>query len=281
MCGVVKDAQLGFYGPALNWFACRVANDPGSQLASWPLKTMDLLPDQLLVTRLLTAGRGKGSRWQRTCLVLRPFHAITRFALDYSTAEHPADIIIRTANDRLTRGDALDRNDAAYWATFQGANDRYVRMLRGVQYGSAFVAAVPRLDGDNQLPRMEILVPTATIETGEDPWPFVLRGMERVVTALDQTGFDVAAEHNMFSTEPKLDVLPRLIIKAHDTVKIWAAELLGRVQEYVGYHLAQYMKGKRARGIQVRPFNRHELEALYTQLRTERERMAGARRTAS
>jgi len=76
----------------------------------------------------------------------------------------------------------------------------------------------------------------------------------------------------------KLDVLPRLLLKAHDTVKIWAAELLGRVQEYVGYHLAHYTKKKRMRGIQVRPFTRTELEAFYAELRKERERQAGARR---
>lgn len=91
-------------------------------------------------------------------------------------------------------------------------------------------------------------------------------------------GFDVSSEHSMFLSEPKLDVLPRLLIKAHDTVKVWAAELLGRVQEYVGYHLARYAKGKRLLGVKVRPFTRAELQALHAQLRAERERRAGGGR---
>ena len=33
--------------------------------------------------------------------------------------------------------------------------------------------------------------------------------------AVSRLGFDVAAEHAMFMTEPKLDVLPRLLLKAH------------------------------------------------------------------
>lgn len=174
--------------------------------------------------------------------------------------------------------ESLDQDEALFWGNFQGANDPYVKMLRGVQYGSAFVATVPRLDNNNLLPRLELLVPSSTMEAGvEDPWPLTARLFSTAERALLQNGFDVAAEHSMFSSELKLDVLPRLLIKAHDTVKVWAAELLGRVQEYVGYHLAHYSKSKKARGVQVRPFSRQELEALYSQLRSDRERAAGAR----
>jgi hypothetical protein len=59
-------------------------------------------------------------------------------------------------------------------------------------------------------------------------------------------------------------------------VKIWAAELLSRVQEFIGYYLARYVKTKKFRGIKVRPFTRAELELLYSQLKRERELQAGA-----
>jgi hypothetical protein len=278
VCGVVKQSQLGFYAPVLNWYACRVAAKEGSQIQSWPLHSMNVLPDQLLVTRLLTAGRIKDGPWQRTCVVMRPFHAVTPYGINYSLAEHPADQILRQQRDKALSIESLDQDEAVFWSNFQGANDPYVKMLRGVQYANTFVAAVPRLDNNNLLPRLEALVPAATREDAEDPWPLTSKLLSRAYVAIAQTGFDVSAEHNMFSTELKLDVLPRLLIKAHDTVKIWAAELLGRVQEYVGYHLAQYTKSKKARGVQVRPFNRQELEALYEQLRSERERAAGAPR---
>ena len=118
-------------------------------------------------------------------------------------------------------------------------------------------------------------VPARTAENETAPWPVATRHVQRLLAAIQAVGWDVAAEHTMFLKELKLDVLPRLLIKAHDTVKIWAAELLGRVQEYVGYQLARYTKTKRMRGIQVRPFTRAELEALYAELRKERERQAG------
>jgi hypothetical protein len=281
VCGVVKQSELGFYGPVLNWFASKVATEKRSQLVAWPMQSMNILPDQLLITRLLTAGRGKNASWQRTCIVARPFHAITNFAATYSRQGPPAERILEQHRERSMRLDELDQDEALFWSHFQGGNDRFVRMLRFVQYGSTFVATVPRLDKPNMLPRLELLLPTSTTEEAEEPWPIASRFLQRVLTALSQTGFDVAAEHQMFSSEPKLDVLPRLLIKAHDTVKIWAAELLGRVQEYVAFHLAQYTKSKRLRGVQVRPFSRQELEALYQQLKEERERAAGSRRISA
>jgi hypothetical protein len=281
VCGVVKQSELGFYGPVLNWFACRAASEKNGQLIAWPMQSLNLLPDQLLVTRLLTAGRSREETWQRTCIVMRPFHATTNFAANYSRRQVPAERILREYADAQDRHDLLDQEAALFWTHFQGGNDRYVRMLRSVQYGSTYVATIPRLDRPNLLPRLELLVPVGTAEEGEEPWPVASKFLAKVLTALSQTGFDVAAEHQMFSKEPKLDVLPRLLIKAHDTVKVWAAELLGRVQEFVGYQLAQYTKSKKARGIQVRPFSREELEALYQQLRSERERAAGARRISA
>jgi len=55
-----------------------------------------------------------------------------------------------------------------------------------------------------------------------------------------------------------------------------AAELLSKVQEYVGFHLARYVKTKKLRGVKVRPFSRDELEMLHAQLRQERDFQAGA-----
>ena len=80
----------------------------------------------------------------------------------------------------------------------------------------------------------------------------------------------------MFASEAKLDVLPGLVIRVHDTVKHWASELLSRVQEYVGYFLASYVNKKKVQGVKLRPFTRQELELLYGQLRRDRELRAGA-----
>jgi hypothetical protein len=100
--------------------------------------------------------------------------------------------------------------------------------------------------------------------------------VRRIASALKETGgFDVAAEHDMFTSPPKIDVLPKLILRAHDTVKLWAADLMSRVHEYVGHLLARYVKGKRIQGVKVRPFSRAELERLLEQLKRAREIGAG------
>lgn len=275
--GTIKATQLWFYGPVVNWFACQLASRGNSQIKDWPIETINFADDQLLITRLLSAKRVKGDPWMRTCMVLRPFHAVTRFAEEYRRAKPPAQEVLDQYQQAMSSSTTRDE-ERLFWSGFQATADPFVKMLREVQYGSFFVAAVPRLDRGNMLPRFELLVPTSTGEEDPAPWPVAARHTQRLLAAIEQVGWDVAAEHSMFEPEMKLDVLPRLLLKAHDTVKIWAAELLGRVQEYVGYHLARYTKTKRMKGIQVRPFTRGELEALYTELRKERERQAGARK---
>jgi hypothetical protein len=107
-------------------------------------------------------------------------------------------------------------------------------MLRTVHYANVFVASVPRLDNDVVLPRLEALVVWPTDEDSESPWPAAERSVTASLSAIRTVDFDVAAEHDMFSDRPILDVLPALLISTHELVKTWALELVGRVQEYVG-----------------------------------------------
>ena len=277
LAGVVKNAQLSVFAPVINWFACQVAREGTGQLESWPLQTMNLIPDQILLTRLLTAGRKKGDAWVRTCVVLRPFHALTNYARSYSRTGSPSTPLINAYNEAKEKGEEMNQEEQHFWFTlFREENDPYVKMLETVYYGSFFLGAVPRLDNEKNLPRLEFLVPGPTREDGETPWGSATTHRDRLVGALRQNGFDVSAEHSMFGNRAKLDVLPSLLIKVHDTVKHWAADLLSRVQEYVGFHLARYVKAKKLRGVKVRPFSRDELELLHAQLRQEREFQAGA-----
>ena len=150
-------------------------------------------------------------------------------------------------------------------------------MLENVFYGSFFLAAVPRLDTGKSLPRFEVLIPSPTREEEEGPWEAARPHVRRLLGALRQTGFDVSAEHRMYESRAKLDVLPTMIIKVHDTVKHWAADLLSRVREFIDRYLARHMQSKKLRGIRLRPLKREELELLYAQLKEERERQAGGR----
>lgn len=275
LAGVVKAAQLSVLGPVLNWFASQVARDGGGQLESWPMQSMNLVPDQILITRLLTAGREKKDPWSRTCLVMRPFHATTNFAKTYSRRRPPSKIILEDYEaSKLDTGED-NQEKKIFFQTFRPDSDPYLKMLDNAFYGSFFLGSVPRLDLEKHLPRLELLVPGPTAEDKEAAWDEAHRHVSRLVAALRQNGFEVSAEHSMFQSDAKLDVLPALIIRVHDTVKIWASELLSRVQEYVGYLLSRYVATKRLKGVKVRPFTKNELNLLYDQLRTERERTAG------
>jgi hypothetical protein len=278
VAGIVKAAQLTVFAPVLNWFACQVAKDGNGQLASWPLHSMNLMPDQVILTRLLTAGRKRNDPWLRTCLVLRPFHAVSNFAHNYSRQRgSPSRPIMNLYKRTKDQSAELEQDRRQFWETFfRGEADPFVKMLDNIFYGSTFLGAFPRLDAEKTLPRLEFLVPAPTEERAGDPLAIAIAHANRLFDALKQTGFEVSNEHSMFDSDAKIDVLPSLVIRAHDTVKHWAAELLSRVQEYIGYFLASYVNKKKFRGVKIRPFTRQELELLYAQLREERELQAGA-----
>ena len=279
VAGAVKNAQLRVLGPVINRFLVDVvARESSTQIQAWPLNAMNTLPDQALVTRLLTAGRKKGDPWSRTCLVLRPFHAITDFADRYSRDNTPTQMLLTKAEEaRERRALGVDEADDAFWCDdFRGVHDPYIQLLDNAWYASFFLGAVPRLDQKQALPRFEFLLAGPTVEDGHFV-PDALGRCKRLMDALRLNGFDVSSDHSMFAAKGLIDVLPSLLIKAHYTVKMWATELQARVHEYVGYHLSKYLKGP-SRAIRVRPWKREELELWLDQMTNERRRQGGDRK---
>jgi len=279
--GVVKTANLKVVSPIINWFVCRlVASKAKTQIQSWPLQAMNLVTDQILLSRLLTAGRSKEDPWARTCVVIRPFHATTKFAEDYSksTSETPVALILQRATEAASDEKLRFRRDDSWLGSkeFRGNSDPYVQMLKHCWYASTYVAAVPRLDLNNVLPRCEFILPFETLETGAFPDAPISTHLRRLVVALKTVGFDVSADHSMFQKLLKIDVLPALLIRVHETVKIWAAELLSRVNEYIGFYISRHVGTGHRRGVRVRPWTAAELKDFAIQLQTERSLQAGA-----
>ena len=278
VAGVVKTAQLRVFGPILSWYAAQLAGrEKRSILATWPMRTLNLIPDQVLLTRLLTAGKARGDESLRTCLVLRPFHALT--GLSYSRELPPGDKIIDRGPRNESDSDGRASGDETlFWRDyFRRDADPYVQMLRNVWYGSFFLGAVPRLDAERYLPRMELLVPASTAEDSTQSLRTAKVHLNRLLGALEQHGFEVSLEHSMFRDTSYVEVLPALLIRVHETVKLWAQELMSRIQEYVGGVLSRYVRTKQMRNLRVRPFTRAELKLLLEELKAERKRLAGSR----
>lgn len=277
VAGIVKTAQLRVFGPALSWFVSQAAAKRAiGPIEAWPLNAINTMPDQILLTRLLTAGRGKSDAWERTCLVSRPFHATTNFGKTYSRKTTPVDQIEerrKYETDAEAAGAFIENAD--FWREFRGAADPFVQMLKQTWYTSCFMATVPRLESERYLPRIEFIVPTETYSQDADPLKVAPVHMGRVCAALRQTGFEVSTEHSMFSDASTLEVLPELVARAHDTVKMWARELLNRVDEYLAAIIGRHMQSKRTRGIRVRPFTKDEFKLLLQTLEQERKRLGG------
>ncbi len=279
VAGIVKGAQLRVFGPVFNWYASQLAAKKGlSLLESWPLAAMNNMPDQVLLTRLLTAGRRKLDRWARTCIVFRPFHATYEaFATQYSVSAPPPEIILQRRDRELAaHGAGVSVGSLRFWRDFRGKADPYVQMLNTVWYANFFLASVPRLDFERYLPRIEFLVASPVYGVGADPVTEARPHLERLIGALRQTGFEVSAEHSMYRDKSTIEVLPSLVARAHDTVKIWAQELLSRVDEYLSAILTRVISAKKARGVRIRPFTKEEFRLLHEALKQERLRLVGA-----
>ena len=74
--------------------------------------------------------------------------------------------------------------------------------------------------------------------------------------------------------------LPSICVAVHDTVKIWATELLSRVQEYIGYHLSKYYSGKKQK-VRIRRWSGEEMKSWVMQMQKERNEQAGIIRNES
>jgi hypothetical protein len=273
--GIVKTAQLRVFGPVLSWFVTQTAakKDLGP-IETWPINAINAMPDQVILTRLLTAGRGKADPWERTCLVFRPFHATTNFGKTYSKKTTPVDLIEdrrKYETDAEASGAFIENVD--FWREFRGAADPFVQMLNQTWYASCFIATVPRLELERYLPRTEFIVPSETYTANANPTGTARIHIGRVCAALRQIGFEVSSEHSMFRDSSSLEVLPELVTRAHDTVKMWARELLNRVDEYLAAIIGRHIQSKRARGIRVRPFTKAEFKLLLQTLEQERKRL--------
>ncbi|HVV00232.1 MAG TPA: hypothetical protein VHH88_02650, partial [Verrucomicrobiae bacterium] len=280
VAGVVKTANLRVLSPVINWFVCQlVGSGADSQIQSWPLQAMNLVTDQILLSRLLTAGRKKGDQWSRTCVVVRPFHATTKFAERYSktAGQTPASAILRRARTTASPDDAQFERDDSWLrsAEFRGEKDPYVQMLQNCWYASIYLGCVPRLDLNNVLPRCEFILPVPTEETGAFAAKEIPAHLRRIIVALRTVKFDVSADHSMFQDLLKIDVLPSLLIRVHETVKIWAAELASRVNEYIGFYISRHVGAGARRGVRVRPWTANELKSFARQLQAERNLQAG------
>lgn len=278
VAGIVKTAQLRVFGPVLNWFVTQsAARRQAGPIEAWPVNAMNGLPDQIILTRMLTAGRNKGAPWTRTCMVLRPFHATTNFAKTYSRDRNPVEQIEARRKHEIELGasGAFGEN-ISFWRDFRGSADPYIQMLTHTWYATCFVATVPRLDFERYLPRIEFIVNAETYASSTDSLAQAAEHLDRVCAALRQTGFEVSAEHSMFKDSSTLEVIPELVARAHDTVKLWARELLARVDEYLAAIIGRHIQSKRSRGIRVRPFTKDEFRILHQSLEEERKRLGGA-----
>jgi hypothetical protein len=275
VAGTVKNAQLRVLSPVVNYFVCQVAKEGVShQIPAWDLGAMNHLDDQALMSRVMTAGRGQESPWQRTPLVLRPFHATSpSLGRPYSRDqdESPAALLIkRSKRAQETPLEQLTPEEA-WWAQLRHEGDPYLLMLNNVWYAGFFVASTASLDRGTSLPRYEFVLPHPVREVGEFPSDTTGQHLSRLLRALALVKLNVAKDHSMFTSDGRIDLLPSILIRTHEIAKTLAWELKARVLEFMDYHLGKYMTSAQRRQVRFRPYSRKELKAWVESMNEERK----------
>jgi len=276
--GVVKNAQMRVLTPVINYYLGQIAGSTkDTQFPAWALNDMNQLPDQALLSRILTAGRKDGDPWLRTTLILRPFHATSDFGRSYSRnpGNLPHEILIRRSELARDKDPSAVTEEEAWWRNLRVPGDPYIQMLQNVWYAGFYLGAFRQLDRSESLSRMEFVVPHSTEEDGEFPASVCADHLNRTLAALQTVGFQVDNEHSMFNAVGKIDLLPSILVKTHETVKAWAKELRDRVSEFMDWQLAKYLTSGQKKKLRLRPWTRRELQVWIDNMHEDRRKLGG------
>jgi hypothetical protein len=281
VAGAVKNSRVRVVGPIINWIICQVSGTPGTSLTSWALDEMNAIPDQQLLSRLLSHADRQKNSWNRTAVFMRPFHATTpAFSLYYE--RNPEKAPARDIQSRIETAAATPpekrSSDQHGWAEIRVPNP-YAQMLDNVWFAGFYATPGVALGKGQALPRLELLI---NAPTGEKRGfaDVVAVHRDRLLTALATTGFSVSQDHDMFGGAGMIDFVPTMLQRAHETVTGFARDMKMRAGEYLDRLLAREIGVRRKQNVRVRPWKPEELKAWRDRMDTSRQGDANQRRIA-
>ncbi len=262
VAGAVKNSRVRVVSPIVNFIIAQQAGTPSTNLTSWALDEMNAIPDQQLMSRLLSRAPRAAGAWSRSAIFMRPFHATTpAFSRHYehNPAKAPARQIenrIRTAVDTPVE---LRSSDQHGWAEIRIPNS-YSQLLDNVWYAGFYATPGVALAKGQSFPRLEIMIPHPTREDGDLP-DTLADHRERLMTALATTGLSVSQDHNMFGGAGVIDFVPSILQRAHEIVSGFARDMKLRAGEYLDRLLSREIGERRRQNVRVRPWKPEELQA--------------------
>lgn len=271
VAGAVKNSQVRVVSPIINYVVAQQAGTPSTSLTSWPLDEMNAIPDQQLLSRLLSNANRPKRAWVRSAIFMRPFHATTPAYSRYY--ERDADKApAREIEDRIrlaaTTPVEKRTSDQHGWAEIRIPNS-YSQLLDNAWYAGFYATPGAALSKGQSLPRLELLI---TAPTGEaHAYPDVVAGhQQRLLTALATTGFAVSQDHALFGGAGTIDFVPSMLQRAHEVVLGFARDMKLRAGEYLDKLLSREIGDRRRHNVRVRPWKPEELHAW-------KQRMSGQR----
>jgi DNA (cytosine-5)-methyltransferase 1 len=279
VAGAVKNSRVRVVGPIMNWIICQSAGTPSTTLTSWALDEMNAIPDQQLLSRLLSHAESKKGSWTRSATFMRPFHATTPafsryYVRDRSNApgrqiEERIRLAASTPPEKRT-------SDQHGWAEVRVPNS-YSQMLDNVWFAGFYATPGVALSKGQALPRLELLINAPTGETG-DFAAAVGEHRDRLLTALATTGFSISQDHDMFGNAGVIDFVPTMLQRAHEIVIGFARDMKARAGEYLDRLLVREIGSRRRQNVRVRPWKPEELKAWRDRMVAGREDQGSWRR---
>lgn len=262
VAGAVKNSRVSVVGPIVNYIIAQQAGTPSTNLTSWALDEMNAIPDQQLMSRLLSSAPRAAATWNRSAIFMRPFHATTPAFSRYHVRD-PSRAPAREIERRIRAAmeTPVDRrsSDQHGWADIRIPNP-YSQLLDNVWYAGFYSTPGVSLARGQSLPRLEIMIPAPTGNEGGFP-AVVADHRQRLLTALATTGFSVSQDHDIFSSAGVIDFVPSLLQLAHEIVGGFARDMKLRAGEYLDRLLSREVSGRRRQNVRVRPWKPEELQS--------------------
>ncbi len=278
VAGAVKNSHVRVVSPIVNYIVAQQAGTPSTNLTSWPLDEMNAIPDQQLLSRLLSNARRPTGAWVRSAIFMRPFHATTPAYSRYygrDAAKAPAREIEDAIREATATPVEKRSSDQHGWAEIRVPNS-YSQLLDNVWYAGFYATPGAALGKGQSLPRLELLVTSPTGERSGFP-DAVSVHQQRLLTALATTRFAVSQDHAVFAGAGTIDFVPAILQRAHEVVVGFARDMKLRAGEYLDRLLSREIGDRRRHNVRVRPWKPEELQAWKRRMdgqRGEREESA-------
>ncbi|GEM_PF-2881671 len=284
--GSVKSTQMRIFSVLLNWYiAIGSRKNLGAAIEpNWNLSRAAGISDNVAMTSLLSSldNRPKDSgKYYVTCALMRQFPSLTEFyrvdLRDESWLEFFEKRRARDVNEEARYG-----YSPSYHTTVDLADDDFIFMCERADFVMFYVGhtggdpapSLPRYEFLTSLRQDLHLLNNSSLANAKR---HVLSTVEKLVDALDFTGWEIDRDHNFLSSKSIVKIVPHPIYRAHELSKTLGKKLDAELRSIVISRLIEIKKIRSESEIEVRPVSLKDYMTRLSEINQKDKRDKSAR----